>query len=113
MGELATCPEAPTELGYAISRTLSDHDARFHRLILSFSDNQVIVDAFERSHFHLHLFRLHYSSVSGMRAIEEHADLARAIAAGDGDAAEAAMVRHLKASRERMVPSADATDVGT
>lgn len=112
MDELATCPEAPPEREYEISRTLSDHDARFHALILSFSENQVIVDAFERTHFHLHLFRLHYSPVSGTHAIEEHTALAHAIASGNADAAETAMRHHLGASRERIAPSADAFEAG-
>jgi DNA-binding GntR family transcriptional regulator len=112
MDELATCPEAPTERDYEISKTLSDHDARFHALILSYSDNQLIVDAFERTHFHLHLFRLHYSPISGTHAIEEHTELAHAITSGNADAAEAAMRHHLEESRERIVPSTDVFHIG-
>jgi DNA-binding GntR family transcriptional regulator len=108
--ELAACPEAPPEHSYATSKSFSDHDSRFHTLILSLCENRLIIEAFERTHIHLHLFRLHYSSASGTHAIEEHNALARAIAAGDGDAAEAAMLRHLEGSRERISPGVDAID---
>ncbi|WP_309621196.1 GntR family transcriptional regulator [Salinibacterium sp.] len=110
MEELAACPEAPPEDSYSISKSFSDHDSRFHTLILSFCENRMIIDAFERSHIHLHLFRLHYSSASGTHAIEEHNALARAIASGDADAAEAAMLRHLEASRERISPGVHELD---
>lgn len=110
MDELAACPEAPPEHSYSTSKSFSDHDSRFHTLILSFCENRLIIEAFERTHIHLHLFRLHYSSASGTHAIEEHNALAQAIASGDADAAEAAMLRHLEASRERISPGVDAMD---
>jgi DNA-binding GntR family transcriptional regulator len=108
--ELAACPEAPPEHSYSSSKSFSDHDSRFHTLILSLCENRLIIDAFERAHIHLHLFRLHYSSASGTQAIEEHNAVARAIASGDADGAEAAMLRHLEASRERLNPGVDAIE---
>lgn len=101
--ELATCPTAPITGSYEEYRRLSDHDARFHTLILQLTGNEEVVKAFAATHCHLHQFRLHYSVASGSDALHEHQQVVTAIASGKPGAAEAAMRGHLMHSRSRYV----------
>lgn len=96
--ELRTCPSAPTNSSYDVYRELSDHDARFHTLILGFTGNEEMVKAFSATHCHLHQFRLHYSASSGSNALQEHRHVVDAIASADSVAAIAAMTQHLEHS---------------
>lgn len=95
--------EAPAE-GYARYRALAEHDSRFHDTVLALAGNDHARQAFERTHCHLHIFRLYYVQQVGSSALAEHAAIAGAIQAGDPAAAEAAMRTHLVASRDRLRP---------
>jgi DNA-binding GntR family transcriptional regulator len=106
--ELRTCPAAPIDSSYEVFRQMSDHDARFHTLILELTDNQEMVKAFTATHCHLHQFRLHYSSSSGSNALQEHRRVVDAIASGDASMAREAMTEHLEHSRRRYVDNYDA-----
>lgn len=101
--ELGTCPSAPTNTSYDDIRQMSDHDARFHTLILQLTGNDEMVKAFTATHCHLHQFRLHYSAKSGSTALQEHSAVVAAIASGDSKAAEESMRSHLEHSRQRYV----------
>lgn len=101
--ELRTCPSAPVDDSYDDIRLMSDHDARFHTLILQLTGNDEVVKAFTATHCHLHQFRLHYSASSGSTALQEHRLVVAAIASGDHAAAEKAMRSHLEHSRQRYV----------
>jgi DNA-binding GntR family transcriptional regulator len=101
--ELQSCPSAPTNSSYEVFRQLSDHDARFHTMILEFTGNQEMVKAFTATHCHLHQFRLHYSASSGSNALQEHRRVVNAIASADSAAAIRAMTEHLEHSRLRYV----------
>lgn len=106
---LAEMDEAPPE-GYARYRALAEHDRRFHDTVLGLAGNEHARQAFARTHCHLHIFRLHYVQQIGSTALTEHAEVARAVAAGDAAGAEAAMRAHLVASRDRLRPAAQASD---
>lgn len=93
--------EAPDE-GYAHYRALADHDHGFHDTILDLAGNDHARSAFERTHCHLHIFRLYYVQQVGSSALTEHVAVAEAIRSGDPTAAEAAMREHLVASRDRL-----------
>ena len=100
-------PRTATYDGYKV---LTAHDARFHSLVASLSGSEQVRLALERTHCHLHIFRLYYSRETGPSALAEHRAVAEAIIAGDGDAAEAAMLKHLEAAmveRLRKVYDAD------
>lgn len=101
---LADLDEAPEE-GYARYRALADHDRRFHDELLRFAGNDHARVAFERTHCHLHIFRLYYVQRVGSSALCEHAAIIEAVAGQDADAAEAAMRTHLVASRDRLRPA--------
>jgi DNA-binding GntR family transcriptional regulator len=92
--ELANAVE-PTSEDYAGYKSLTVHDNRFHLLIASLSGSDQVRLAFERTHCHLHIFRLHFERTTGSETLSEHRKVADALVAGDGDAAEAAMRGHL------------------
>lgn len=109
---------------------LTEHDARFHTLIAQLSGNKSVVSAFERTHCHLHLFRLfmahklqliddhsrsqfikdlfeqYYQTGSGQLALIEHDAIAKAILAGDSKTARTKMHSHIQLSLKRFSPSA-------
>ena len=101
--EMASTDEAPGGSTYEHYKALAAHDARFHLLLLELAGNAAVRAAFERTHCHMHMFRLHYGQAIGGRALSEHLAVVRAVTAGDPGAAEEAMRTHLGASRARLV----------
>lgn len=115
-------------------QALSEHDSRFHTLISSISGNQTVADFYERTHCHLHLFRLYmankmhrvaaeertefvqdlfeqyYQSSSGQLAIKEHDAIAKAILDQNPKAAKVAMHAHIESSLKRFSPAAVAAN---
>ena len=111
-------------------QALSEHDARFHLLIAHMSGNKTMAEAFERTHCHLHLFRLYmasklnrleenpqsefvedlfaqyYQTGSGQLAIKEHEAIAKALIEKNGKAARTAMYAHIENSLKRFSPAA-------
>ena len=100
--ELATCPTAPPEGGFADYRAIVDHDTRFHDLLLEIAGNHEVRQAFTRTNCHLHVFRLTYGSRMGAQALDEHRAIVDAVDAGDAVAAEGAMRQHLQQARTRI-----------
>ncbi len=106
--ELATSLDIPDDATqYEAYKALAAHDARFHDLVLALAGNEAVRAAFERTHCHLHLFRLFYASGIGGQALREHREIARALVSGDPDAASAAMSAHLQASEQRLRGAAE------
>lgn len=101
--QVAAFDEAPRE-GYAHYRALAEHDHRFHDTVMALAGNHHARQAFERTHCHLHIFRLHYVQQTGSTALDEHAIIARSIVAGNASEASEAMRAHLLASRDRLRP---------
>ncbi len=111
---------------------LTEHDTRFHSLIARMSGNQSLLESFERTHCHLHLFRLfvatkqgllepelrskfvqdlfeqYYQSDSGQIAMKEHAEITKAILAKNSKVAKATMYKHIESSMRRYSPAAQA-----
>lgn len=92
--ELATAVE-PTSVDYAGYKSLTAHDSRFHTLIAELSGSDQVRLAFQRTHCHLHIFRLHYDRDTGPEVLAEHRHIVEAISSGDPDAAEQSMIHHL------------------
>jgi DNA-binding GntR family transcriptional regulator len=110
----------------------TEHDSRFHLLITKISGNDSVTDSFERTHCHLHLFRLfvasqsqtlpgemkakfvqdlfkhYYQSSSGQVTIKEHEAIAAAIISKNGKSAKALMQKHIQQSLKRFSPAAKA-----
>jgi DNA-binding GntR family transcriptional regulator len=109
-----------------------EHDARFHSLITRISGNESVTESFERTHCHLHLFRLFLAAQShliddkptdksvealfkryfpgeqGVATIEEHTAIADAISTGNGKRAKSAMTTHIQSALDRFSPATEA-----
>ncbi|MEF3404237.1 GntR family transcriptional regulator [Agromyces sp. CCNWLW203] len=117
------------EAGADAFRTLTEHDTRFHGLIARLAGNELIAQSIERTHFHLHFLRLYLASrnlesnldapasqtlrrVLGeferagrvSHTIDDHAAIAEAIIAGDGETAADLMREHIEIGRRRFLP---------
>lgn len=90
-----------------LRQQLLGHDTRFHGMILAATGNPVVRRAYEQTHCHLHVFRLYPADVRGKITIEEHRRICQAIEDCDPNAAEAAMVAHIKNSYRRSVKAFD------
>ncbi len=100
--EMASCPVAPDDDNYDDYKALSAHDTRLHELILHIAGNTAVEQAFERTHCHLHFFRLAYNQSSGVAALAEHRELVDALVAGKPSLARKAMTNHLETARDRL-----------
>ena len=76
-------------------------DARFHDRIAAGAGNPLLRDAITRLHAHLHLHRLYFPYTETRTTLGEHRLIALAVAGRDPAAAEAAMLAHLTAARDR------------
>ena len=82
----------------SIQHAMIGHDSRFHRAILLSTENQTVIQAFEQSHCHLHLFRMFREDWDWRTSINQHKEIAKAIANADPSAAEEAMRSHLNSA---------------
>lgn len=87
----------PEESGYQAYRALAAHDERFHDLVARLSGSHYLRQALERTHCHLHIFRLRWDRSFVPETLAEHRRIAEAIAACTPDEAEHAMTAHLDA----------------
>lgn len=109
-----TTVEVPRSDSYDGYKALTAHDTRLHVLIAELAGSPQVRDAFERTHCHLHIFRLCYHRAIGVCTLEEHRAIVEAITAGDPDQAERAMRRHLETScYERLLPLYDEEPAAT
>lgn len=110
--EVDSC-DTPTEDSYSAYKELTAHDSRFHVLITELAGSEQVRLAFERTHCHLHIFRLYFDRAIGTKTLEEHHAIAEAIVCGDAVAAEQAMRTHLEAaSQQRLRPLYDSRYAG-
>jgi DNA-binding GntR family transcriptional regulator len=78
-------------------------DGDFHDLVMAAAGNQLICEALSHLHTHFHIFRLMFHARVTEEALDEHALLIDALDRRDGDAAAAAMRRHIERSRDRLL----------
>ena len=133
-GEMQSAKAALKFLDGDQFQALTEHDARFHTLIAHISGSNSVATAFERTHCHLHLFRLfmanklnlaenesrtqfvqelfeqYYQSGSGQLAIKEHDAIAKVILGQNPKAARSAMHSHIESSLKRFSPSVKAVN---
>jgi DNA-binding GntR family transcriptional regulator len=86
---------------YSQYRLLLEHDARLHGYIAEMAGNTQIRNALNRTHAHLHLFRLRNRAAGLEETQAEHGALVDAIVAGDAAASRTAMTAHLRSARHR------------
>ena len=77
-------------------------DAAFHDAIWELSGNEVLRDGLTRLHCHLHLYRLGYNAELRSVSEAEHLQIADAIASGDAEASELAMLAHISTAATRI-----------
>lgn len=105
--EMGSCG-TPRDNTYDAYKALTAHDARFHELVAELAGSAQVRLALERTHCHLHIFRLYYDRGIGEKTLEEHRAITDAILEGDPEAAEVAMRDHLEtAYYERLRPVSD------
>ncbi len=110
--EMATA-RVPSGSDYEGYKNLTAHDRRLHTMVAAMSGSTQVQRAFERTHCHLHIFRLYFERTTGADTIAEHRRLVDAIVSGSGDDAEAAMRDHLDAAmRLRLDGVFDAAPTG-
>lgn len=77
------------------------HDTAFHNAIFTAVGNPFLAEAFNRTHAHLHLFRLYSDDMDFSVTIVEHRKIADAIARSDSAAATSAMREHIFSALRR------------
>jgi DNA-binding GntR family transcriptional regulator len=95
--EMESC-DTPRDATYGAYKALTAHDTRFHILVAELAGSAQVRLAFERTHCHLHIFRLYYDRGIGQKTLDEHRAVTEAVLSGDPQAAEAAMRDHLETS---------------
>ncbi|MDQ0317850.1 GntR family transcriptional regulator [Amorphus orientalis] len=93
--------EPPVDRNSRYSR-FARSDAHLHDEILKVADNDIVRQAINDQHVHLHIFRLMFHSRVTQEALEEHERLLEAFRAGDAEAAYEAMYDHISRSRSRL-----------
>jgi len=106
--ELTTVPAIPAENTFDSYRQFSAHDERLHTSFLRMAGNDVVLTSFQRTHCHLHAFRLAYNTAAGVATLEEHTSIGDRIEHRDAGGATEAMRHHLIESRDRLLPFARA-----
>jgi DNA-binding GntR family transcriptional regulator len=101
-GEIASCPEAPPSDAYEEFKALAAHDSRFHTMLATLAGNQQLRVALERTHCHLHIFRLYSAGGGGTQTLAEHRRIAAAVTRGSPSASAQAMRDHLESARDRL-----------
>lgn len=105
--EEIACFESSLDGYRDVRRHLVAHDVRFHDHILAALDNQVVREAYEQTHSHLHTFRLYPADTDGRTTVREHRRIWRAIDRCDPDGAEEAMRDHLTQAFHRFARAFD------
>lgn len=93
--------EPPVDRNSRYSR-FARADAHFHDEILRVAENEIVRQAMNDRHIHLHIFRLMFHRRVTQEALEEHELLLAAFRAGDADAAYRAMHDHISRSQDRL-----------
>jgi len=89
----------------SVRHAMIDHDSKFHLAILRSTENSIVIDAYRRSHCHLHLFRMFGDDWDWRSSLAQHREIHDAIARCDPSGAEEAMRHHLHQAYRGFVES--------
>lgn len=93
-------------VGYKQYRSYLSQEQSFHQALVDSAGNPVVSAAYRELHLILAVARLSVvpesNNIGSDEAVREHRALIAAFEAGDGAAAEAAIIGHLGAARQRM-----------
>lgn len=78
------------------------YDATFHDMVAQLGGNPWLRDSLVRLRSHLHMYRLYHHAGQAAATKPEHVAIAKAVVAGDADAADAAMRAHLCTAMRRI-----------
>lgn len=87
---------------YASKSTFREHDRRLHDLIFELAGNVHTRKAIAQAHIYNRMLRIGFAPIDGYHAIQEHADIVKAVVASDPDGAEAAMRAHIQQAYHRL-----------
>jgi DNA-binding GntR family transcriptional regulator len=100
-GLCAEMSELAGDEGASAYAQFAQLDMALHDQIAASTGNRLVVEALGRLHTQVHLFRLAFNARVTAEALAEHGQIIAAIRVRDGAAAQAAMMVHIKASRDR------------
>lgn len=89
----------------SVRHAMISHDSAFHLTILRATENVIVIDAYRRSHCHLHLFRMFGDDWDWRSSLAQHREIADAIFRVDPLGAEEAMRDHLHQAYQGFVES--------
>jgi DNA-binding GntR family transcriptional regulator len=78
------------------------YDAMFHDMVAQLGGNPWLRDSLVRLRSHLHMYRLYHHAGQAAATKPEHVAIAKAVVAGDADAAGDAMRAHLSTAMRRI-----------
>ena len=106
LGDMLHRHEADRDVLRGVAYVQAKGDQDFHFKIASLSGNRKLISLLcDELYSLLRLYRLRFSAVPGrpQQALQEHFDILEALRGGDPDAAEAAMRRHVRNSRDNLL----------
>ncbi len=95
------------------SQNLRDLDSKFHSMIYKFCTSRILTDTLTSLHHRIERFR-RLSVETGGRgslSVEEHKEIAKALASHDEDKAEKLLIEHIKNARDKLSEVVSEKDV--
>ncbi len=95
------------------SRSLRDLDSKFHSMIYKFCTSRILTDTLNSLHHKIERFRRMSVEIGGRGSlsVEEHREIAEALAAHDEDKAETLLIEHIKNARDKLAEVVNGADV--
>ncbi len=95
------------------SQNLRDLDSKFHSMIYKFCTSRILTDTLASLHHRIERFRRISVEMGGRGnlSVEEHRDIAEALAAHDEDKAERLLIEHIKNARDKLSEAVNKKDV--
>lgn len=95
------------------SRSLRDLDSKFHSMIYKFCTSRILTDTLNSLHHKIERFRRMSVEIGGRGSlsVEEHREIAEALAAHDENKAETLLIEHIKNARDKLAEVVNGADV--
>lgn len=95
------------------SQNLRDIDSKFHSMIYKFCTSRILTDTLTSLHHRIERFRRMSVEMGGRGnlSVEEHREIAEALASHDEDKAESLLIEHIKNARDKLFEVVGEKDV--
>ncbi len=95
------------------SQNLRDIDSKFHSMIYKFCTSRILTDTLTSLHHRIERFRRMSVEMGGRGnlSVEEHREIAEALASHDEDKAESLLIEHIKNARDKLFEVVGKKDV--